>query len=96
MANVDYDSVFLAQIGAALTVTKQVLHTSRDPRYPHDVPHSYDDKYLLVEYLVNTAVASTLTSLEALGLTPDHLKAVKEWSTTRSVTLRLAVQYVSP
>lgn len=61
----------------------------QNPTYAADVPHKYDDKYLLSEFLCNTALAAQLNCLELLGLDAKKLQTIKEWSATRSVTLRL-------
>lgn len=55
--------------------------------YPADCPHSYDDKFGLVEFLGNTTLASALNVLEFLGVTDETFGKLYEWSQNRSVTL---------
>jgi hypothetical protein len=81
-----------SRVDAALRRIRTVLDNTRNPQYPADVPHKYDDKYLLAEFLTRVSVAAVLQSLESVGLTPQKLGQLREWARTRSVTLRLAAQ----
>jgi hypothetical protein len=83
---------FRRQVDAALEQSRKVLDITKNPTYPADVAHQYDDKYLLSEFLCNTALAAQLNCLEQLGLDAGKLKTVKAWSEKRSVTLRLKAQ----
>lgn len=42
--------------------------TRSQPRLIEAVPHSYEDKFLLAEYLTNTALLAQLNCLEMLGI----------------------------
>lgn len=57
-----------SQFGAALATVKQILNTTRHPEFAVDVPHTYQDKYLLAEFLTNTAIVAELNALESMGL----------------------------
>eukprot|EP01094_Clydonella_sp_ATCC50884_P018414 TRINITY_DN3404_c0_g1_i2.p1 TRINITY_DN3404_c0_g1~~TRINITY_DN3404_c0_g1_i2.p1 ORF type:complete len:911 (+),score=440.16 TRINITY_DN3404_c0_g1_i2:171-2903(+) len=81
---------FRERVDAALAVVKKVLDNTRYPAYPEDVQHQYDDKYKLVEFVTNTALAAQLTVLEVLGLSEENVKQMKEWAVDRSVTLRFS------
>ncbi|MBK6533801.1 MAG: hypothetical protein IPF99_30715 [Deltaproteobacteria bacterium] len=83
---------FLGRMGAALTRVRAILDRTRDPRSPVDVPHSYDDKYVLAEFLGRASVASLMLALETLGLDEAGLATLRGWAATRSVTLRLRAQ----
>lgn len=83
------ESRFRRQVDAALQRIRTVLDITRSPQYPADVPHAYDDKYGLAEFLTNTAIAAELNNLDLLGVTDKHLTTMKKWVQTRSVTLRL-------
>jgi hypothetical protein len=72
--------------------SKTVLANNKNPTYPSDVPHVYDDKYLLAEFLTNTALAAELNTLELLGLNAKGLKQLKEWSDKRSITFRFKAE----
>jgi hypothetical protein len=79
-----------AKVDAALQRIRTVLDNTKNPRSAADVPHRYDDKYLLAEVLTRVAAASLLQCLEVVGLNASHLSTMREWARTRSVTLRLA------
>jgi hypothetical protein len=61
---------FRGAVARAQEVAQRVLDTTRCPVLPEDVPHTYTDKYLLAETLTNTAIASLVNALSAVGL--DH------------------------
>jgi hypothetical protein len=83
---------FRQSVDAALNRVKTILDNTRAPQYPADVPHEYEDKYLLVESLTNSTIVALLSVLENLGLTVKQFAQLKEWSKTRSVTLRLKAE----
>jgi hypothetical protein len=88
-----YDEhAFTTRIDAALRRIRTVLDNTRHPQYPADVPHRYDDKYLLAEVVTRVSIASVVQCLEALGLTAEQLDRLQGWAKTRSVTLRLAAR----
>ena len=83
---------FKTRVDAALKRIRTILENTRNPQYPADVPHRYDDKYLLAEVLTRVATASLLQCLELVGLTAEGLAQIREWAKTRSVTIRLVAQ----
>ena len=80
---------FRAKIDAALGRIRTLLENTRNPQYPADVPHAYDDKYLLAEHLTQVTVAALLQCLEVAGLSEEGRATLREWAEKRSVTLRL-------
>jgi hypothetical protein len=50
--------------------------TYRNPQYPTDVHHEYEDKYILSEVLATSTIATFLSSLEFLGLTGKNWEQV--------------------
>ncbi len=86
------EAQFKARVNAALGRVRTILDNTKTPQYPADVPHDYEDKYLLAEFLTNNTIASLLTSLDSLGLNEKNLVQLKEWSKNRSVTLRLKAE----
>lgn len=71
------------------------MDTTRHPQLAHeDDNHKYDDKYALVEFLVNTSLAAKLNALERLGLDGEKLQQVLSWvyEDKQSVTLRLEAE----
>lgn len=85
---------FEKQVDTALTRVRSILDTSRQPTYPSEVSHKYDDKYMLVDFLTNTTLAAQLTCMELLGLNMKSLQQLKKWSASRTITLRLKAEYV--
>ncbi len=83
---------FRRRVDAALVRVRKVLENTRNPQYAADVPHTYDDKFALVEFMGRTAVAALLQCLETIGLTPKDLETLRAWASTRAVTLRLTAQ----
>ncbi len=56
------------------------------------MPHRYEDKYWLAEFLTKTGLVAQLQCLEQLGINAKSLRQIKEWSRERSVTLRLKAE----
>ncbi len=83
------EAEFRRRVNTALARLRTLLDHTRHPQIPDDVPHGYDDKYQLVEFLTRTSMGGVLTCLEAVGLTLEGLGQLREWAKTRSVTLRL-------
>jgi len=81
------ESMFRGQVDRALAEMKTVLDNERRPTYAADVQHTYDDKYLLAEFLTNSASAGLLNCLDFLGLTEKQAKQLQQWASDRSVTL---------
>lgn len=52
--------------------------------------HQYEDKYHLVEFIANTAIAASYTCLEQFGLSEAQVRQLVAWSRQRSVSLRLS------
>lgn len=83
------EAEFGRKLDAALAKVRTILDRTRDPRSPADVPHSYDDKFVLAEFLGRASVASLMLCLETVGLDEAGAAKLREWAATRSVTLRL-------
>ena len=86
------EQAFTTRIDAALRQIRTVLDNTRNPQYPADVPHRYDDKYLLAEFVTRVATAALVQSLEVIGLTAAQVEQLRAWAATRSVTIRLTAQ----
>lgn len=71
---------------------KTILDNTRQPNYPSEIQHSYEDKYFLAEFLTNTTISALLNSLEWIGVSNKPFKEMKEWSKTKNITLRLAAE----
>ena len=77
------------RLASAMTDVRKVLDQSRDPHCASEVSHEYGDKYLLAEFLTGSAISSSLSSLQMLGLNGDKLKTATEWAKTHTVTLAM-------
>ena len=83
---------FEAHIDAALKRVRRVLDNTRNPQYPAKVPHRYDDKYLLAEFVTRISAASILQCFEMVGMTAVERNQLRGWAAKRSVTVRLAAR----
>ncbi|KAJ3167544.1 hypothetical protein HDU87_001493 [Geranomyces variabilis] len=77
----------------ALRWIKTILDDARNPCHPGTVPHSYDDKYHLAEFLTNAALNARLICLDLLGWNDAARMLAQEWIATtphqrRAVLLR--------
>ncbi len=83
---------FRLKVDAALHRVRTILENNRTPQFAANVPHEYEDKYLLIEFLTTNTISSVLTALEAMGLTEKALAQMQDWSKKRSVNLRLKAE----
>mmetsp|Transcript_39995 Transcript_39995/g.94934 ORF Transcript_39995/g.94934 Transcript_39995/m.94934 type:complete len:941 (+) Transcript_39995:62-2884(+) len=80
---------FCQRVDTALETVRHILHRTRNPIYASDAPHSYSDKFALANMLVRLAVSSIFQGLAELGISDRHLSTLLEWSTDKTVSLRL-------
>lgn len=85
-------SSFELKLSKAIEQVRVLLHTARNPCAASDVPHRYEDKYLLAECLTNAAVASQLNCLTELGLGSEALATLRGWCETSAVQLRFRAE----
>mmetsp|Transcript_27708 Transcript_27708/g.76280 ORF Transcript_27708/g.76280 Transcript_27708/m.76280 type:complete len:939 (-) Transcript_27708:152-2968(-) len=83
------------QVERALRSVRSVLNSTRQPQYPADVPHAYDDKYLLTEFATKGGASGFLSVLDGLSGEPGwwvaHQASLLEWAASEQVvTLRFA------
>lgn len=85
---------FRRTLDRALEKVKTVLENTKFPQHAANVPHTYNDKYLLAEFLTNTFIAATLNVLETIGLNVEGVRKLVEWSKAqgRSVSLRFSME----
>jgi hypothetical protein len=81
---------FRQQVERALKSVKTVLDTTKQPGFPHDIAHTYGDKYAMINVLTNNMIGATLNCLALLGMTQEKLAQMKEFGHRHSVTLRFA------
>eukprot|EP01062_Namystynia_karyoxenos_P072277 TRINITY_DN682_c0_g2_i1.p1 TRINITY_DN682_c0_g2~~TRINITY_DN682_c0_g2_i1.p1 ORF type:complete len:1004 (+),score=317.32 TRINITY_DN682_c0_g2_i1:78-3089(+) len=85
------DQAFRERLDRALAGVRKVLDTSRNPQHPADVPHKYEDKYLLAELATCAAISGQLATFEQVDSHwGEHLPRMQEWAKTREVTLRFS------
>jgi hypothetical protein len=83
---------FERKVKASLEAVAKILDTTRAPVLADGVPHAYDDKFLLVEHMLNMGLGTHLNSLQALGLNTAQLDVLREWvHQGKAVTLRFTV-----
>ena len=91
----------LALFSSCVTIHKCPLINSEPPSPPcppaptlfSEVDHSYDDKFLLVEFMGRVGLASQLGCLGALGVTAEQLSTVLAWHDAGStVSLRFRAE----
>jgi len=80
-------------VDQAVVRVRSILDDTRSPTYPADVPHSYDDKFGLAEFVANTSITAVVQCFQQLGLTDAILaRTIDEvQKQQRYVTLRLEV-----
>lgn len=84
-----YDEARFRQgVDAAMKSVRTILDNTKNPRYPADVPHRYEDKFVLAEFLARTATAALLQCLGGVGLSSEGLAQLIGWAKTHAVTLR--------
>ena len=84
----------MIRVDSALSTVSTILGNARAPTLAEaGSNHTYDDKYLLSEFLTNAAMAAQLNVLEQMGLDSAKLAELQEISTTQSVTLRFALKH---
>ena len=80
---------FKGDVDRALVQVARLLEQERRPVYPSGVAHRFDDKYLLVQVVINAAIAAQLNALELfLGVDRATLDTLQGWGQRRAVTLR--------
>ena len=78
------------QIDEAVVVVRKSLDASRNPQQPADVPHTYDDKFRIVELASRAALQVQLNTLtNGFALTPEKVRRLQEQRGNKTVTLRL-------
>ena len=89
--SLDYNEQrFRSKINTALGQVRTILENNRTPEVPSEVPHSYNDKYLLAEFLGNTTFAGLINCLELMGLDRENFIDLRKWAKNRTVTLRFS------
>jgi hypothetical protein len=80
---------FRSKLDRAVTKAREVLHDAQRPVAAANGDHTYDDKFLLAEYLTRTATTALLTPLQELGLDSKALSSLKALNASETVYLAL-------
>ncbi|KAI8898224.1 hypothetical protein BC833DRAFT_620541, partial [Globomyces pollinis-pini] len=83
---------FKEKMARAMEHAKLVLENTRNPQLAEDVPHHYQDKFLLTEYMANVSIASQWICLVRMGLTPDHLVQISKSYNSVDHTISLSFE----
>ena len=83
--------IFRKRVEKCLDQTRLLLHQTKYLTTCEDVPHQYNDKYLVAEYLTNSAISCFSKSLIRLGLAEADLTKLVSWACSQDVSLRLEV-----
>lgn len=82
-------------IDESIVVVRKALDATRLPAHPDAVPHSYEDKFRIVELAARASLATYLNTLAAgLGLTSDKLQQLQKLRGRKTVSLRFHVTAV--
>jgi hypothetical protein len=73
------ESAFRRNVDEAMQTVVRIVTATKHPARAGDVPHSYDDKFSLVEAAVDSFVEATATLWAPLGLDAAALKTVRGW-----------------
>mmetsp|Transcript_5754 Transcript_5754/g.6982 ORF Transcript_5754/g.6982 Transcript_5754/m.6982 type:complete len:953 (-) Transcript_5754:92-2950(-) len=86
-----YQERFNARLSEALKKVRTTLDTERDFAAIGSVAHKYDDKYLMAEYVTNTALQASTNILHRLGFSQAQLEALRAKSIkeNRSIVLEI-------
>lgn len=84
------------KIENAATEVKKILDRTRNPVFPTEQSHAYNDKYLLAEIVVNAGIVSFVNALSIAtggvfgGGEQGSLKSMVSWAEDSEVTLRFS------
>jgi len=65
-----------SKVSTALENVRRILETTRDPQFPADVPHAYEDKFTLTEMACKGTIVLTLNALALVGLDEAALEGL--------------------
>eukprot|EP01060_Flectonema_neradi_P017872 TRINITY_DN2471_c0_g1_i1.p1 TRINITY_DN2471_c0_g1~~TRINITY_DN2471_c0_g1_i1.p1 ORF type:complete len:805 (+),score=175.58 TRINITY_DN2471_c0_g1_i1:89-2503(+) len=84
---------FHSQLDSALVAVRKSLDVDVVPKSAEDVPHSYDDKFKLAEYIGEAGTQSIVSLLSRIGMKETESETAKNWVTKdrKTVTLRFSV-----
>jgi len=83
---------FRTKTREALVRVKNILDTNKEPTNAEEVPHVYDDKYALANYLTNTALAADLNILKEFGMGDQILETLNTKAAKNNRTILLSFE----
>jgi hypothetical protein len=82
-------SDFENQINESLLEVRKILTQNKTAHVlSQAMPHQYQDKYSMVEFLTSTSILSSLVILSKLGLNNRDIGKLINWSKSQTLTLR--------
>lgn len=88
---------FESQLATSVQVIKTILEITKVPRFPSQVPHNYEDKFTLAEFVSTSSFGAIESCLESIGFFSqifDYSQA-KFFEPNQTTTLRFKATYVS-
>jgi len=74
------ESVVMIKVDKALErVHTHFGHTTCQPHLAHKEDHTYDNKFTLTEFTINTCNAAIINAFWHLGLTTDKFQTISKW-----------------
>ena len=77
------EASFNEAVNNTLSEMRLILQNEKERKTANLVGHAYDDKYLLAELLVNSAVAGTANLLSFFGVDDAHLAKLQGWAKSK-------------
>ena len=88
--NYDFNEYqFKSSVAKALKSVESILEATRNPVLPEDTEHTYEDKYALAEFVVNSAIASYTNVLNHIGVKDNVLDQALRWYKDDKSTVEL-------
>lgn len=84
---------FRSSVDCALKQISNVLETTRKPLLAECVPHNYQDKYTLAEFIVNSMLQAQFECLKLIGIDSTALNKLKSWSKNFAVTILFSSEH---
>eukprot|EP00475_Leptophrys_vorax_P007974 TRINITY_DN15106_c0_g1_i1.p1 TRINITY_DN15106_c0_g1~~TRINITY_DN15106_c0_g1_i1.p1 ORF type:complete len:946 (+),score=278.82 TRINITY_DN15106_c0_g1_i1:56-2893(+) len=90
------EAAFRERLAKATEKLKLLLHQERSPQLPLDVPHGYEDKFVLANGLINTAIHAFVNVLGSapIGVSPEKLRELIQFSNSGSKHVGLVLTCV--
>ncbi len=78
---------FITRLNSALDRARQILANTTNIDCVANVPHTYESKFDLAEFITNSALTTLLNIFESMELHTAHLAQLKGWSKDNNIML---------